>query len=126
MITSVSGSSSYYVGSIIAYSKEIKSSVLHVAENTLEKYGAVSEETVQQMVRGTLEVLGCDIAISVSGIAGPTGGTDEKPVGTVWIAVGDKEVVKSKKFLFTKDRIINIKYTAVYALDMLRKFLIGR
>lgn len=126
MITSVAGSSGYYQGSVIAYSNEIKSSVLGVSQMTLDQQGAVSEQTVREMVQGVLDLIKTDIAISVSGIAGPGGGSDEKPVGTVWIAVGDRERIVTKRFLFTKDRIINIKYTAVYALDMLRKFLIGR
>ena len=126
MITSVAGSSGYYQGSVIAYSNEIKRSVLGVSQKTLGQQGAVSEQTVREMVQGVLALIKTDIAISVSGIAGPGGGSDEKPVGTVWIAVGDRERIVSKRFLFTKDRIINIKYTAVYALDMLRKFLIGR
>ena len=126
MITSVAGSSAYYRGSIIAYSNEIKQDVLQVSQKTLDQHGAVSEQTVREMVRGALSLINSDIAISVSGIAGPGGGSDDKPVGTVWIAVGDTERIVSKRFLFTKDRIINIKYTAVYALDMLRKFLIGR
>ncbi len=126
MITSVAGSSVYYTGSIIAYANEIKEKVLHVSPDTLDQKGAVSEQTVREMVSGILTLMNCDIAISVSGIAGPGGGTEEKPVGTVWIAVGDSDRIIAKRFLFTKDRIINIKYTAVYALDMLRKFLIGR
>lgn len=126
MITSVSGSSAYYRGSIIAYSNEIKHKVLQVSQDTLDQEGAVSEQTVREMVQGTLSLIDSDIAISVSGIAGPGGGSAEKPVGTVWIAVGDGERIVTKRYLFTKDRIINIKYTAVYALDMLRKFLIGR
>jgi len=125
-ITSISGSSGYFKGSIIAYSNAIKRNILAVPSETLDIYGAVSQETVEQMVRGALQSLSCDVAISVSGISGPTGGSKDKPVGTVWIAVGDRSRVSSKRYLFTKDRIVNIKYTAVYALDMLRKFLIGR
>lgn len=125
-ITSISGSSGYFKGSIIAYSNAIKRNILAVPSETLDTYGAVSQETVEQMVRGALQSLSCDVAISVSGISGPTGGSKDKPVGTVWIAVGDRSRVSSKRYLFTKDRIVNIKYTAVYALDMLRKFLIGR
>lgn len=125
-ITSISGSSSYFKGSIIAYCNAIKRDMLAVPADILETCGAVSQETVEQMVRGALKSLSCDVAISVSGISGPTGGTKDKPVGTVWIAVGDRSRISSKRYLFTKDRIVNIKYTAVYALDMLRKFLIGR
>ncbi|NND07208.1 MAG: competence/damage-inducible protein A [Saprospiraceae bacterium] len=125
-ITSIAGSSRYFKGSIIAYCNEIKRDVLAVTNEILNTHGAVSQETVEQMVRGGIKSLSCDVAIAVSGISGPGGGTVEKPVGTVWISVGDHTKVISKRFLFTKDRIVNIKYTAVYALDMLRKFLIGR
>ncbi len=125
-ITSVSGSSQYFRGSIIAYSNSLKQSLLGVKESSLNEYGAVSSEVVREMVTGALDVLSCDIAVAVSGIAGPTGGTETKPVGTVWIAVGSKEEIITEKFLFTKDRVINIKYTAIYALVMVRKFLMGR
>ena len=125
-ITSIAGSSRYFKGSIVAYSNQIKRDVLAVPDETLDTHGAVSRKTVEQMVQGALKSLACDVVIAVSGISGPGGGTAEKPVGTVWIAVGDHTTVRSKRFLFTKDRIVNIKYTAVYALDMLRKFLIGR
>jgi nicotinamide-nucleotide amidase len=126
LITSIPGASQYFRGSIVAYDNGIKHEVLDVDKLTLENHGAVSEATVQEMVKGALKVLKCDVAIAVSGISGPTGGTIDKPVGTVWIAVGDKSDTWTKKFLFTKDRVLNIKYTAVYALDMLRKFLSAR
>jgi nicotinamide-nucleotide amidase len=126
LITSVPGASRYFRGSIVAYDNAIKHDVLKVNQVTLENHGAVSEATVQEMVRGAVKTLKCDVAIAVSGISGPSGGTDDKPVGTVWIAVGDEVDIWTKKFLFTKDRVLNIKYTAVYALDMLRKFLSAR
>lgn len=126
LITSISGASSYYKGSIVAYSNDLKENLLDVSSITLNNFGAVSEETVQEMVRGVLKKLQCDVAIAVSGICGPTGGTSEKPVGTVWVAVGDNDEIITRRFLFVKDRLLNIKYTAVYALDQIRKFLSAR
>jgi nicotinamide-nucleotide amidase len=126
LITSISGASSYYKGSIVAYSNGLKEDLLEVSAMTLNNYGAVSEETVQEMVRGALKKLQCDVAIAVSGICGPTGGSSEKPVGTVWVAVGDMNEITTRRFLFVKDRLLNIKYTAVYALDQIRKFLSAR
>jgi nicotinamide-nucleotide amidase len=126
MITSIPGSSGYFMGSVVAYDNSIKEKVLGVSSATIEKFGAVSEETVREMVQGALHLLECDIAIAVSGICGPGGGTTEKPVGTVWIAIGDQGEVKARRFLFTKDRLLNIQYTSVYALDFLRKFLSAR
>ncbi len=126
LITSVPGSSDYFTGSIVAYSNSIKTSILQVSPKTLERWGAVSKKTVEEMVRGALRSSEADLAIAVSGIAGPGGGSDDKPVGTIWIAVGDIDNIITKEYLFTKDRIINIKYTAIYALDLLRKFLLAR
>ena len=90
LITSVPGSSEYFNGSIVAYSNEIKMSLLHVSAETLEKHGAVSRETVTEMVKGAMKTLKTDCAVATSGIAGPGGGTPEKPVGTVWIAAAYK------------------------------------
>lgn len=123
-ITSVSGSSKYFMGSIIAYSNEVKMRQLGVREETLEQHGAVSEQTVVEMVKGVVKLLGTDIGIAVSGVAGPTGGTPEKPVGTVWLAVGSAEVVKTQVLHIGKDRIKNIQYSAVKALDLIRVFLL--
>ncbi len=126
LITSVPGSSDYFTGSIVAYSNSIKTSILRVSPKTLERWGAVSKQTVEEMVRGALRSSEADLGIAVSGIAGPGGGSDDKPVGTIWIAVGDIDNIITKEYLFTKDRIINIKYTGIYALDLLRKFLLAR
>ncbi len=126
LITSVPGSSDYFTGSIVAYSNSIKTSILQVSPKTLERWGAVSKQTVEEMVRGALRSSEADLAMAVSGIAGPGGGSDDKPVGTIWIAVGDIDNIITKEYLFTKDRIINIKYTGIYALDLLRKFLLAR
>ena len=122
-ITSVAGSSRYYKGSIIAYSNEVKNKVLNVSNETLEKYGAVSEQTVVEMVKGTLELINCDIAIATSGIAGPGGGTESKPVGTIWLACGTKDNMVTKKLQLGKNRLKNIETSTILALDILRKLL---
>ena len=122
-ITSISGSSAYFQGSVIAYSNRIKEQILNVQAETLAQHGAVSEQTVIEMVKGTLALLKTDIAIAISGIAGPTGGTPEKPVGTIWIAIGDQDVVKAYRVHAGKDRLKNIQYTAVHALNYIRLFL---
>lgn len=126
LITRIPGASQYFRGSVVAYSNEVKENVLGVKETTLTKHGAVSEQTVCEMVEGVIRLLECDVAVAVSGISGPSGGTEEKPVGTVWIGVGDKKRIVARQYLFTKDRLVNIKYTANYALDQLRKFLSAR
>jgi len=123
-ITSVPGSSAYYEGSIVAYSYALKEKLLNVSPEILETHGAVSEETVCAMLNGLLENLGTDIGIAISGIAGPGGGTLEKPVGTIWIAVGDKNKIDTLKLQLGKSRSNNIKYTATKALDMVRRFLL--
>lgn len=124
MITSVAGSSDYFQGSVIAYSNEVKRNQLKVKEATLEQFGAVSEQTVREMVGGALEILKTDLAVSISGIAGPGGGSEEKPVGTVWMAVGNKERVKTRLIHAGKDRIKNIEYSSVHALNLIRDFLL--
>lgn len=126
LITSVSGSSAYFKGSIISYSNEIKESILHVKSETLQQFGAVSEETVTEMVKGALHTLNVDVAMAVSGVAGPTGGSPEKPVGTVFIGVGTKDKVIVKKLSFTNHRDRNIQLSSVVALVMLRKFLLNQ
>lgn len=125
LITSEPGSSAYFAGSIVSYDNSIKKSLLHVSGDTLEKHGAVSEETVKQMAAGALTELKTDYTIAVSGIMGPDGGSEEKPVGTVWIAVGSKENIIAKKFKFRFNRIKNIELTAANALDELRKFILS-
>ncbi len=123
-ITSIPGSSAYYEGSIVAYSFALKEKLLNVAPEILKNHGAVSEETVKAMLNGLLKNLGVDIGIAISGIAGPGGGTPEKPVGTIWIAVGDKNKTNTLKLQLGKSRSNNIKYTATKALDMVRRFLL--
>jgi nicotinamide-nucleotide amidase len=122
-ITSVPGSSDYYKGSVVAYSNEIKEKILSVKHETLEKYGAVSEQTVLEMVSGVLKTMNCDVAIATSGIAGPTGGTPDKPVGTIWLAAGSKEKIITKKLQLGDNRTKNIETSTFFALDLMRRFL---
>jgi nicotinamide-nucleotide amidase len=123
LITSVPGSSAYFEGSIVSYSYEIKEMLLDVKKETLEKYGAVSEETVKEMLSGLLNKMKTDYGIAVSGIMGPDGGTPEKPVGTVWVAVGNKEMQVVQKLKQRFERQKNIEVTAMMALNMMRKFV---
>ncbi len=119
LITSVSGSSEYYNGSVVSYCNEVKADVLGVSRADLEKYGAVSSTVAEQMASGVRRLLKTDYAVATTGIAGPTGGSDEKPVGTVWIAVATPTKVVSRKYVFGKDRSINIERFAASALSML-------
>jgi len=124
-ITAVPGSSQWYDGGFIPYSDKLKNEQLRVPLEMLKKYGAVSEPVVLALSENVRKVCGSAIGISVSGIAGPTGGTEEKPVGTVWIGYSDRHKTAAKKFLFTKDRLLNIHYTAAAALNMIRINLPG-
>lgn len=124
-ITSFAGSSRYFKGGVVSYSNELKQALLGVKPETLAQYGAVSEQTVCEMAVGAIEKLQADFAVAVSGIAGPDGGTPEKPVGTVWIAVANKSRVVARKFQFARSRDINIELSANIALNELRKFIIG-
>jgi nicotinamide-nucleotide amidase len=124
LLTTIPGSSSFYNGSIICYSNKTKQDLLFVKESTLQQFGAVSEEVVKEMVIGLLKQIPSDYAIAVSGIMGPAGGTEEKPVGTVWIAVGSPENIQTQKAHFRFERTRNIELTAVHALNMLRKFIL--
>ncbi|MGM0377820.1 MAG: competence/damage-inducible protein A, partial [Bacteroidota bacterium] len=123
-ITSVPGSSGYYKGSVVAYSNEQKIKLLGVQEKTLEAYGAVSKEVVENMAEGALDLLQSDYSVAVSGIAGPSGGTEEKPVGLVWIAVASSEKTVSHKFLFGNKRDMNIQKATNTALNMARKMVL--
>jgi nicotinamide-nucleotide amidase len=124
LITSISGASSYFNGSVVSYSNEVKEKVLEVSPETLKTVGAVSEETVQQMVKGVIKTLNVDYAVAVSGIMGPDGGTTEKPVGLVWVAVANREKTETTKLQFRFDRQRNIEMTAQNALNLLRKFIL--
>lgn len=123
-ITAIPGSSAYFKGSVVAYANEIKENQLGVSSETLETYGAVSEQTVTEMVQGALKLLQVDVAVAISGIAGPGGGKPEKPVGTIWMAVGNTTRTKTRRLNLGKDRIKNIQYTGNQALNMIRKFLL--
>jgi nicotinamide-nucleotide amidase len=124
LISSVPGASRYYEGSIVSYSCDVKENLLGVQNKTLTEYGAVSEETVLEMLQGLLKNIKTDYGIAVSGIMGPDGGTPDNPVGTVWIAVGNKEKQEAQKFHQRFERYKNIEVTSVTALNMMRKFIL--
>ncbi len=125
LITSVPGSSAYFKGSIIAYDNDVKEQMLGVMPETLEEFGAVSAEVVIEMAIGAQSNLNVDYVISISGIAGPEGGTKDKPVGTTWIAIATPEEVFSKQYLFGDSRDRNIRRAALQALNLLRKNLLS-
>ena len=125
LITARPGSSAYYEGSIVSYSYKAKENLLQVKEQDLKEQGAVSEMIVRQMAAGALHNIRSDYAIAVSGIMGPEGGMPGKPVGTVWIAVGNNKELISRKFNLRFDRTRNIQITAVTALNMLREFILN-
>jgi nicotinamide-nucleotide amidase len=125
LITSVPGSSDYFKGGVISYSNQLKSELLNVSGADLEHFGAVSEAVVKQMADGVRKTCGTDFGIATSGIAGPDGGTTEKPVGTVWIAISSAKETTAFKFIFGKSRERNIAIAANYALNLLRKRIIG-
>ncbi len=122
-ITNVPGSSTYYMGSVTAYAYEAKVRLLGVRWETLEKYGAVSKETVIEMARGVRHALAADIGLSVSGIAGPGGGTPDKPVGLVWVGLSADGVDEAWRFIFQGDRIRNKELSAEQALQLLVDYL---
>ena len=122
--TSDAGSSDYFRGSVVAYSNEVKEKVLGVPEKLLIEHGAVSAEVVEAMAVGARKVLGVDYAVATSGVAGPTGGTPEKPVGLVWIAIAGPDGVVSKKYNFGNDRGRNIVRSSQSALNLLRNTLL--
>ena len=124
-IISVPGSSDYMTGSIVAYENRIKQQMLNVSSDTLKQHGAVSEETVREMVAGLIANWGVDYAIATSGIAGPSGGTDEKPVGTVWIAAGTENDIRTKKLYYPAVRVEVIRISSSLALHLLYRHLVG-
>jgi len=125
-ITDMPGSSEYFLGGIVAYAYEVKVALLDVSWDTLNTFGAVSHETVIEMARGARTRLHGDIAIAVSGIAGPGGGTAEKPVGTTWIGLATGNGEWTKKFRFEGNRRQNKSFTADAALGMLVEYLQGK
>ncbi len=126
VLTKYAGASSFYQGSVIAYSNQLKQRLLNVSAETLENFGAVSGQTVTEMAKGALELMDTDYVIAVSGIAGPTGGTAQKPVGTVWIAVGSRKgEIVPKCFTYPGNREMVIQGTTQLALNQLRKLIFG-
>ena len=123
LITSVPGSSEYFLGSMIPYAYEIKMSQLGVRPETLETYGAVSEQTICEMASAVRARFNTNVGVATSGIAGPGGATPEKPVGTVWIAYSDKQKTVAKKLQLSKDRLLNIQLASVAVLNLIRKEL---
>jgi nicotinamide-nucleotide amidase len=124
LLTSIAGSSAFYDGSVVSYSYGAKEDLLGVNHQTLLSKGAVSEEVVTEMAKGALRNIKSDYTVAVSGIMGPGGGMPEKPVGTVWVAVGNTQKIITKKLFFRFDRTRNIQLTAVTALNLLRKFIL--
>jgi len=124
-ITSEAGSSSVFEAGFVTYSNSIKSSVLGVSEQTLQDHGAVSEQVIREMVSGALHVSGADIAVATSGIAGPTGGTDSKPVGSIWIAWGDLNAIKARHFFLPIGRVGFQRTATALAMDLVRRELLG-
>jgi len=124
LITSVPGSSAYYKGSVVCYANEVKEQVLGVQHETIEAFGAVSEQTVTEMAIGVQTLLNVDYVIATSGIAGPTGGTKEKPVGTTWIAIATPDEVYAHVYQFGDSRDRNIRRAALQALNLLRKKIV--
>ncbi len=126
-ITLVPGSSAYFLGGMVTYSNELKQELLGVSKASLQQHGAVSEQVVREMAEGAVRNTGADYALSVSGVAGPDGGSDEKPVGTVWIALAGKEgLIEAEKFSFGRLREQNIKRATNAALNMLRLELLKK
>jgi nicotinamide-nucleotide amidase len=125
IITAIPGSSEYFKGTVVAYAYDVKEDILGVQHTTLEQKGAVSEETVTEMLQGLLRKTTADYGIATSGVMGPGGGTDDKPVGTVWVAVGSREKMVAKKLHFRFDRLRNIELTAANAMLMLFQFVEG-
>lgn len=124
-ITSVAGSSAYFKGGIVAYSNELKQQLLGVNPDTLALHGAVSEATVCEMAQGALTRLSADYAIAISGIAGPDGGTPNKPVGTIWIAIANRQAVYAKLLQLSRSRDANIQLATALALNELRRCVMG-
>lgn len=122
-ITDIPGSSDYFIGSIVAYSYDAKERLLGVRHDTLYTHGAVSGETALEMARGARHALGADVAVAVTGIAGPAGGLPDKPVGTTWVAVSVREGEQVERYVWTGDRDANKSQSAEAALQLLLRAL---
>ena len=126
LLTNISGSSTYYDRGIVSYSNQAKMELLDVSEDLLEEHGAVSEPVAKAMAEGVRNKAKVDIGISSTGIAGPTGGTEQKPVGLVYIGLSTKDQTLVNKYVFSKDRLRNKHETAKHALLMLKEYLEGQ
>jgi len=122
-LTNIPGSSAYFRGGVVSYSNEVKMKVLGVKRGTLEQYGAVSEQTAREMAEGVKNLMEVDVAVATTGIAGPGGGTPEKPVGLVYIGLATPEGVEVKRFLFNGDRLYNKEQFCNAALNMVLEYL---
>jgi nicotinamide-nucleotide amidase len=125
MLTNQPGSSKYFLGGMISYSNDVKASLLNIKQSVLEQHGAVSREVACLMARGAREKTGSDIALSITGVAGPDGGTENKPVGTFFIGFSNANGTAGFHYLFASDRRSIRKYAAFTALDNLRRHLSG-
>lgn len=125
LLTNIGGSSDYFERGVVTYSNASKVEILKVDEDTIVEYGTVSLEVARQMAEGIKSISGTDIGLSITGIMGPTGATDAKPIGLVYISLCDSEVCLSQKYIFGEDRILNKQRTAQAALEMIRRHLLG-
>ena len=125
-LTNVPGSSDYFIGGVVSYANEVKERVLGVSPQTLREHGAVSEETAREMVRGVRHLLQADVALAVTGIAGPSGGSPGKPVGLAYIALAAEGEEQCERYLWQGDRWANKEQSAEAALAMLREYLEAR
>lgn len=125
-LTNVPGSSVYFLGGIVAYAYAAKEQFLGVRHDTLYEYGAVSEEVAREMARGARRALGTDIAVAITGIAGPAGGLPGKPVGLTWISLSARDAELARKFVFGSDRLGNKEQAAQAALTIVRDYLLVR
>ncbi|MCH7976662.1 MAG: nicotinamide-nucleotide amidohydrolase family protein, partial [Bacteroidetes bacterium] len=123
-ITRVPGSSGYFLGGVVAYDNRVKIRQLGVSEADLEEHGAVGEPVVRQMAEGVRIALGADIGVATTGIAGPDGGTPEKPVGTVWLGYADAQSTYAVRLQLSRDRVINIRLSTTAALNLVRRQLL--
>ena len=124
-LTNVPGSSTYFLGGVVAYAYDAKEHLLGVSHNTLYEFGAVSEQTARAMARGVRRVVGADMGVSVTGIAGPGGGMPGKPVGLTWIALSARDFEQAEHYLWDGDRLTNKEKSAEAALAMVREYLEG-
>lgn len=125
-LTNVPGSSDYFLGSVVTYSNEAKVALLGVDRATLERFGAVSEQTAKEMATGCIGLFGSGVSVSTTGIAGPAGGSPEKPVGLVWFAVTDGARIRAEKIIFPGDRGSIKEAAALHALKMILEFTNGK